>query len=123
MGKQYRQRPSQLVGVSDSYAAYCLDEAVYFYGTYVESELHNAVKGITDDKDGKKAEQKHRQTLHMLLSQDDIPENPQETGVNSGYVHDPDDPVSYETAKTLPAPVRFRDREFADPAKLFVKKE
>ena len=43
-------RPSRLLGlVANSYEAYCLDEAVAFFGQYVESEIekvgHKPAKG------------------------------------------------------------------------------
>jgi hypothetical protein len=114
MGKQYNQRPSALVGVSDAYAAFCFDEAVYLYGIFVEASIHKATAGVTDPK---KAEQQRNQTLNMLLSQDDIPEPKDATGASAEkFVHDPDDPVPIELARTLPPAVKFTNRKFADPA-------
>lgn len=40
--QQWGVRPSQLVGVSDTYVAYCLDQAVGYYGSWVDAELDKA---------------------------------------------------------------------------------
>ena len=122
MGKQYQQRPSQLVGVNDAYSAYCLDESVYLFGMYVEAELHEATK---DSTDAKKSSQQRHMVLARILGQDDIPDitpavDPYATG---DFIHDPTDPVSIETARTMPPAVKFTGRQFADPAKYFKKKQ
>ncbi len=39
MADQYETRPSQLLGIADPYTAFCLDEAIYMWGSYVDSEL------------------------------------------------------------------------------------
>lgn len=125
MAQQYQQRPSSLVGLSDSYAAFCLDEAVYVFGIYVESELHSATKETTDSK---KAEAQRRNVLARIFAMDDYDEQqassvPQGVHQSDDFVHDADDPVSIETARRMPPAVKFTGRKFADPAKLFKKKE
>lgn len=42
-------RPSDLLGVTNDYEAYCLDEAVVTFGVYVQSE----VRKVGDKKTGK----------------------------------------------------------------------
>lgn len=41
MAKEYRERPSNLIDLSDPYEAYCFDEAVY----YIRIELEREVDG------------------------------------------------------------------------------
>lgn len=36
MSKQYRTRPSELLGISDSYTAFCFDEACMFILSRIE---------------------------------------------------------------------------------------
>jgi hypothetical protein len=56
-GKTFGQRPSDLLRVEDEWAALCLDNAVSFFGNYIESKL------LEVDSKGK---QKH--SLSDLLS-------------------------------------------------------
>ena len=46
MAQTYHVRPSELllgaVGPENDYQAYCLDEAIYFFGSHIESELTKA---------------------------------------------------------------------------------
>lgn len=48
MAKRYRQRPSDILGVTDDYAAYCFDEAcIFLYNALEEGkELHFKGDGI-----------------------------------------------------------------------------
>ena len=39
MATTFHQRPSQIVGVESTWAAYCLDAAVCAFGTFVENKL------------------------------------------------------------------------------------
>lgn len=39
MSKQWQTRPSSFLDFPDSYQAYCFDEAVTIWGSFVESEL------------------------------------------------------------------------------------
>lgn len=47
MAKQFRARPSQLVGVDDPYIAYCFDDATYTWGIFVEGKLSEAENGVS----------------------------------------------------------------------------
>lgn len=87
MSRQYRVRPAALAGVSDPYAAYCLDEAVYAFGTYVEAELNESAKGAKNEK---AAQRKRMMRIQSLLRDDEGPEA-------SGK------------APVQPAPTKFRD--------------
>lgn len=48
MAKTFSSRPSEFLGVSDGYTAYCLDNAVYTFGSTLESEL----KGVEGKNKG-----------------------------------------------------------------------
>jgi len=39
-------RPSDLLRVEDDYVGYCLDQAVGFFGTFIESELEQAEERV-----------------------------------------------------------------------------
>lgn len=43
MAKMYRQRPSDIIGIDSSYAAYCFDEACM----HIQIALQNLKKGET----------------------------------------------------------------------------
>lgn len=113
MASQFQSRPSELLGVSDKYAAYCLDEAVYFFGSHVESELHRVAAG-------KKSEEAARARKDMLTQL--LYDPPEQADGGPPLQHDPTDPVSPETAarmsRSMP-PVKFTGQQFADPADLF----
>lgn len=53
MAEQYSSRPSQLLGISDPYTAWCLDDAVYAWGMHVEAELEKASSEGSDEKQRK----------------------------------------------------------------------
>lgn len=114
MANQFRQRPSALVGVSDPYAAYCFDEAVYYFGTHVESELRR----VSDGKKPEEAKRQRQAILTQLLT--DPPEVQADGGPPSQY--DPTDPLSREKQaemqRKMPA-VKFTGMSFADPSELF----
>lgn len=114
MAKQYNQRPSALVGLSDPYAAYCFDEAVYIFGTHVESELHAVSNKAKTAEEGQAS--RRNMLMHLLY---DPPESGESS--SSDYWHDPTDPVSEETARRMPPPVRFTGQKFLDPAETFKK--
>lgn len=58
----WNQRPSTLVNVTDPYEAYCLDEAVAYFGNRVTDEV-----GKIKDKNDKTQERKRRNKLLQLL--------------------------------------------------------
>jgi hypothetical protein len=61
--KTWGSRPSELLGITETYQAYCLDQAVAMFGNYVENRLANV-----DDKDPKKAEKKREALLESILT-------------------------------------------------------
>ena len=61
----WRVRPSQLMNVQDPYAAYCFDQAVGEFGSYVKGEIQ-AIEG----KNAKAVEGKRKLRLKALLSDD-----------------------------------------------------
>lgn len=61
--KQWSSRPSEILDVQDPYAAFCLDSAIWEFGTYVESELES-VKG----KNEKQRQAGREARLKSLLS-------------------------------------------------------
>ena len=60
--KLFSCRPSQLLDIQNSYHAYCWDEAVAFWGDYINHELDSI-----DGKDAKKVEAKRYSKLLQLL--------------------------------------------------------
>lgn len=64
-------RPSELLSISDEYVAYCLDEAVYYFGKHVETELAS-IKQTKNEKSERYEARKHREFLRLLGAQDQI---------------------------------------------------
>lgn len=65
MAKEYSTRPSSLLGLTeDSFAAWCLDEVTYLWGTHVEAEV--AQSGEKMKNPDQRLAAKHR-TLSSLL--------------------------------------------------------
>lgn len=58
MARQTRTRPSELVGVVDEWAAYQLDSATVWFGTYIENKL-NEMDETTDSRGIKHFKQKY----------------------------------------------------------------
>lgn len=69
MARQTRTRPSVLVGVIDEWAAYQLDSATVWFGTYIENKL-NEMDETTDSRGVKHFKPKY--TLDDFLG-DDVP--------------------------------------------------
>lgn len=46
--RTWRCRPSDLLGVEDQYAAYCLDQATAVWGRHIEHELEEASENAKD---------------------------------------------------------------------------
>lgn len=59
--KQWNKAPSEILHIENTYVAYCLDEAIWWFGNYVESEVKkaSASKGKSDNE----KKQKHRADL------------------------------------------------------------
>jgi hypothetical protein len=47
--QEFKTRPSALLGVEDAYAAYCIDQSVYTFGSALEHELEE-VEGKTKEE-------------------------------------------------------------------------
>lgn len=60
--KLWSQRPSAMVDITDPYTAYCFDEAVATWGTYVSNELERV-----EGKNAKDTERKRHNKLLQLL--------------------------------------------------------
>lgn len=63
--KNLSQRPSQLLNIEDSYVAYCLDEAVTFFGLSLENKLEEA--GHKQSKEERKAKAARDQVLDRIF--------------------------------------------------------
>jgi hypothetical protein len=59
-------RPSSLLDVDDTYVAYCLDEAVTTWGTFIETELSKI-----EEKTKEATEAKMQRRLRQVLGQPD----------------------------------------------------
>lgn len=64
--KLWNTRPSQLVGVTQEYQAYCFDEAVGSWGTYVTNELEKL-----EGKNEKEVSRKRHNRLLQLIEAPD----------------------------------------------------
>lgn len=61
-----KQRPSSLLGLeADSYEAYCLDEAIVYFGTTVEGQLEKV--GQKPSKGERKAQAARERLLSQIL--------------------------------------------------------
>lgn len=49
--KTWRCRPSELLAIDDDYVAYCLDQAVGYFGRELEHALEQAGSGAKDDNE------------------------------------------------------------------------
>ncbi len=62
MAQSYHLPPSHLLGLrndpADAYVAYCLDEAIFFFGTHVENELAEAEEKAKTKQSKKSARQR-----------------------------------------------------------------
>lgn len=67
--KAVGQRPSQLLAIENDYVAYCLDEAVIFFGLTMENMLDEA--GHKPGKDERKARAARERLLNKVLGNDD----------------------------------------------------
>jgi hypothetical protein len=64
IAKEYGVRPSDLVGISHEYVAFCVDQIVFRWGTYVQGELDSV-----DGKDKNQIEGRRRAVIHRLLGE------------------------------------------------------
>jgi hypothetical protein len=68
--KTWGVRPSELVAIDDEYVAYCLDQAVGYFGRTLEAELE---KAGSDAKNEAEAEWKRTKVLSSFLGEEDKP--------------------------------------------------
>lgn len=98
MAQAYSQLPSHLLGLeSGSLAAWCLDEAVFTWGTFVESELD---KAADQGKDAESRVQFRRMRMEQLMSEGE----------------------EVDEEMTNVTPIQRAPRRFADPADFVTKK-
>jgi hypothetical protein len=69
--KTWSCRPSDLLNIQDDYVAYCLDQAVAYFGRTLESELEKAGSGAKNESE---AEWKRKAVLERFLGEDDKPQ-------------------------------------------------
>lgn len=69
--KTWSCRPSELLNIEDDYVAYCLDQAVGYFGRNLEAELEKAGSGAKNEED---AEWKRQRVLDNFLGEDDKPQ-------------------------------------------------
>ena len=55
MAESYSTRPSQLLGVDDPYAAWCIDEVSYTWGMAVDGAVERARHNVDDPQHGNAA--------------------------------------------------------------------
>jgi hypothetical protein len=64
MSKEWKERPSNLLGLSDdSYISYCVDEAVFMFGRHVENAMHEAEEATKNAKQKGAARQRALTTI------------------------------------------------------------
>jgi hypothetical protein len=61
----WRVRPSEMMGIEDSYTAFCFDQAVGEFGSYVKHEVQSI-----EGKNAKAVEGKRKLRLKALLDED-----------------------------------------------------
>ena len=66
--KAWNTRPSQLAGIEQEYYAYCFDEAIGAWGTYVTNELEK-IEGKNDKEVSRK---RHNRLLQLLEAPDRV---------------------------------------------------
>lgn len=64
--KTWNCRPSDLLAIEDDYVAYCLDQAVGYFGRHLEAEL-----GKVEAKDHADAEWQQRRILERYLNDEE----------------------------------------------------
>lgn len=72
--KTWGVRPSELLAIDDEYVAYCLDQAVGYFGRTLEAELE---KAGSDAKNEQEAEWKRKRILSDFLGEDKKPQRGQ----------------------------------------------
>jgi hypothetical protein len=66
--KTWNCRPSNLLAIEDDYVAYCLDQAVGYFGRHLEAELE---KAGSDAKNDEEAQWKRQRVLDKYLGEED----------------------------------------------------
>jgi hypothetical protein len=96
MSKKFSQKPSSLLWLADPYVAYCIDEACYMWGHYVDYELDVAARDPKElnKKEIKSATARRTRTFERLM----------------------------EGEQAESRPVSVSRTQFRDPATMFSKK-
>lgn len=63
LSKLYQIRPSKIVGIEDTYVAYCFDEACAYIQIRIDNEEKPVFNKIGDDKKSKKRIKKNQRML------------------------------------------------------------
>lgn len=66
MAKSLRTRPSDLLAVEDELDRYCLDRAVYLFGSSLQNDLDSVQE--KNDSDGRKAKAKRLMIFNRYIS-------------------------------------------------------
>lgn len=75
MSEQYRTRPSELLGLCDSYTAFCFDEACYFIRTKLQDlkkeqiERLNFIENAVENEKKNKPTRKHYKSYSELVKE------------------------------------------------------
>lgn len=67
--RDWGKRPSELLAIDNTYIAYCVDEAVYQFGTAIEAEV-NGLKRGKKEKDELFQQRKRNLFLKLLEASD-----------------------------------------------------
>jgi len=67
--KEWGRAPSQALGITNTYEAFCLDEAIWWFGNYVEKAVAKAAESTgkkdTDKKRAMRAEREFQKLLGL----------------------------------------------------------
>lgn len=71
MSEQYKTRPSELLGLCDSYTAFCFDEACYFIRTKLQDLKKEQIERLNFIENKKKNEptKKHYKSYSELVKE------------------------------------------------------
>jgi hypothetical protein len=66
--KRFQVLPSSLLHLHDSYTAFCLDEAVDYFGTWVEGQLDKVPRGKKESSESHSAK-RHARLVQLVTPQ------------------------------------------------------
>lgn len=70
---KWSTRPSELLGLDDPYVGWCIDEAVYSWGNFVESQMDEAVASAQRGKGKRKKIDENKIRQQKLAQLLDLP--------------------------------------------------